>query len=138
MFYWAGFNRIYCFIEQGSIEEKIYQRQIIKQGLSGAVVDSLSTEKTEFSSKDLKVLWKWKLKAFTYSYLSFIICFVMKSVGHIVTCSSRDEVTKQCIGAAFNSVKLNVSKIISIFYKLFFKFVSNLLGFIHVQSNRYL
>ena len=41
---------------QGSIEEKIYQRQIIKQGLSGAVADSLSTGKTEFSTKDLKVI----------------------------------------------------------------------------------
>jgi len=51
---------IYRFLVAGSIEEKIYQRQIIKQGLSGAVVDSLSTEKTEFSSKDLKDLFTYK------------------------------------------------------------------------------
>nr|XP_006815167.1 PREDICTED: DNA repair and recombination protein RAD54B [Saccoglossus kowalevskii] len=42
---------------QGSIEEKIYQRQISKQGLSGAVVDYRKDNNTKFSQADLKDLF---------------------------------------------------------------------------------
>lgn len=42
----------------GSIEEKIYQRQISKQDLSGAVVDlSKTSEHTHFSVEELKNLF---------------------------------------------------------------------------------
>ena len=40
---------------QGTIEEKIYQRQTAKQGLSGTVADSKETVKVEFSRDELKV-----------------------------------------------------------------------------------
>ena len=40
---------------QGTIEEKIYQRQIAKQGLSGTVADARNLSKVEFSLEDLKV-----------------------------------------------------------------------------------
>ena len=42
----------------GTIEEKIYQRQISKQGLSGAVVDlTRSSEHIQFSVEELKNLF---------------------------------------------------------------------------------
>lgn len=40
---------------QGSIEEKVYQRQISKQGLSGAVMDLRERNDVQFSREDLKV-----------------------------------------------------------------------------------
>ena len=40
---------------QGTIEEKIYQRQTAKQGLSGTVADARETVKVEFSRDELKV-----------------------------------------------------------------------------------
>ena len=46
---------IIFFFLKGTIEEKIYQRQIIKQALSGSVVDLIS-DKVEFSKEDLKVI----------------------------------------------------------------------------------
>ncbi|XP_042701050.2 DNA repair and recombination protein RAD54B isoform X4 [Chrysemys picta bellii] len=46
------------FFNAGSIEEKIYQRQISKQGLSGAVVDlSKTSEHIRFSTEELKNLF---------------------------------------------------------------------------------
>ena len=40
---------------KGTIEEKIYQRQTAKQGLSGTVADAKEKVKVEFSRDDLKV-----------------------------------------------------------------------------------
>ncbi|XP_074919206.1 DNA repair and recombination protein RAD54B isoform X4 [Chelonoidis abingdonii] len=49
---------IYRLLTTGSIEEKIYQRQISKQGLSGAVVDlSKTSEHIRFSTEELKNLF---------------------------------------------------------------------------------
>lgn len=39
----------------GSIEEKIFQRQISKTGLSGAVVDPQNQSKIRLSNEELKV-----------------------------------------------------------------------------------
>lgn len=44
------------WIMQGTIEEKIYQRQTAKQGLSGTVADAKEAVKVEFSREDLKVI----------------------------------------------------------------------------------
>ena len=44
---------------QGTIEEKIYQRQTAKQGLSGTVADAKESVKIEFSREDLKVITKY-------------------------------------------------------------------------------
>jgi len=41
---------------QGTIEEKIYQRQTAKQGLSGTVADAKESVKIEFSHEELKVI----------------------------------------------------------------------------------
>ncbi|XP_069076581.1 DNA repair and recombination protein RAD54B isoform X2 [Pleurodeles waltl] len=50
---------IYRLLTTGSIEEKIYQRQISKQGLSGAVVDMTKTsEHIRFSVEELQNLFK--------------------------------------------------------------------------------
>ncbi|XP_036914635.1 DNA repair and recombination protein RAD54B [Sturnira hondurensis] len=49
---------IYRLLTTGTIEEKIYQRQISKQGLSGAVVDLAKTsEHIQFSVEELKDLF---------------------------------------------------------------------------------
>ncbi|EGW06616.1 DNA repair and recombination protein RAD54B [Cricetulus griseus] len=49
---------IYRLLTTGTIEEKIYQRQISKQGLSGAVVDlTKSSEHIQFSVEELKDLF---------------------------------------------------------------------------------
>ncbi|KAJ8318575.1 hypothetical protein KUTeg_003666 [Tegillarca granosa] len=48
---------IYRFLTTGTIEEKIYQRQISKQGLSGAVIDARDTNEVQFSQEDLKDLF---------------------------------------------------------------------------------
>lgn len=40
---------------QGTIEEKIYQRQISKQGLSGAVMDLKNKREAQFSREELRV-----------------------------------------------------------------------------------
>ena len=45
----------YLCVFQGTIEEKIYQRQISKQGLSGAVIDAKDKSDVQFSKEDLKV-----------------------------------------------------------------------------------
>ncbi|XP_069477466.1 DNA repair and recombination protein RAD54B isoform X2 [Ambystoma mexicanum] len=50
---------IYRLLTTGSIEEKIYQRQISKQGLSGAVVDmTKKSEHIRFSVEELRDLFK--------------------------------------------------------------------------------
>uniref|UniRef100_A0A4W2HFF1 DNA repair and recombination protein RAD54B n=1 Tax=Bos indicus x Bos taurus TaxID=30522 RepID=A0A4W2HFF1_BOBOX len=49
---------IYRLLTTGTIEEKIYQRQISKQGLSGAVVDlSKTSDHIQFSVEELKNLF---------------------------------------------------------------------------------
>uniref|UniRef100_A0A8C9A4N6 DNA repair and recombination protein RAD54B n=1 Tax=Prolemur simus TaxID=1328070 RepID=A0A8C9A4N6_PROSS len=49
---------IYRLLTTGTIEEKIYQRQISKQGLSGAVVDlNKTSEHIQFSVEELKNLF---------------------------------------------------------------------------------
>ncbi|XP_062936072.1 DNA repair and recombination protein RAD54B isoform X1 [Cynocephalus volans] len=49
---------IYRLLTTGTIEEKIYQRQISKQGLSGAVIDlNKTSEHIQFSVEELKNLF---------------------------------------------------------------------------------
>ncbi|XP_078362706.1 DNA repair and recombination protein RAD54B-like isoform X2 [Oculina patagonica] len=48
---------IYRLLTTGTIEEKIYQRQTAKQGLSGTVADAKESVKIEFSREDLKDLF---------------------------------------------------------------------------------
>lgn len=44
---------------QGTIEEKIYQRQTAKQGLSGTVADAKESVKIEFSREELRVITEY-------------------------------------------------------------------------------
>lgn len=48
---------IYRLLTTGTIEEKIYQRQTAKQGLSGTVADAKDSVKVEFSREELKDLF---------------------------------------------------------------------------------
>ncbi|BFZ60884.1 DNA-dependent ATPase protein rad54 [Saitoella coloradoensis] len=48
---------VYRFIATGTIEEKIFQRQSMKQNLSSAVVDSNEDVERHFSMKDLRELF---------------------------------------------------------------------------------
>jgi len=48
---------IYRLLTTGTIEEKIYQRQTAKQGLSGTVADAKESVKIEFSHEELKDLF---------------------------------------------------------------------------------
>lgn len=40
---------------KGTIEEKIFQRQVMKHDLSGAVMDTKESGKSQFTRKDLRV-----------------------------------------------------------------------------------
>nr|XP_045620882.1 DNA repair and recombination protein RAD54B-like isoform X1 [Procambarus clarkii] len=48
---------IYRLLVTGSLDEKMYQRQIKKQGLSGAVVDARESDRVHFSIEELKDLF---------------------------------------------------------------------------------
>ncbi|KAK3585162.1 hypothetical protein CHS0354_001785 [Potamilus streckersoni] len=48
---------IYRLLTTGTLEEKVYQRQISKQGLSGAVMDVRDKTDVQFSLEDLKDLF---------------------------------------------------------------------------------
>jgi DNA repair and recombination protein RAD54B len=50
---------IYRLVVAGTLEEKIYQRQVSKTGLSDAVVDAKKTMQA-FSQEELKALFKWE------------------------------------------------------------------------------
>jgi DNA repair and recombination protein RAD54B len=78
--YRAGQTRdtyIYRFITTGSIEEKIYQRQISKTTLSGCVIDAKSgSNKDKFSSAELRELFGTEILEFDNCQTHQIIeCF---------------------------------------------------------------
>ena len=51
---------IYRLLSTGTIEEKIYQRQVSKQGLSANVMDATDTSKQHFTNNELKTLFQLK------------------------------------------------------------------------------
>nr|CCC95153.1 unnamed protein product [Trypanosoma congolense IL3000] len=51
---------IYRLLSTGSIEEKIYQRQVSKQGLSANVVDMQSDSKQHFTLDELRSLFRYR------------------------------------------------------------------------------
>eukprot|EP01060_Flectonema_neradi_P014505 TRINITY_DN2114_c3_g2_i2.p1 TRINITY_DN2114_c3_g2~~TRINITY_DN2114_c3_g2_i2.p1 ORF type:complete len:1083 (+),score=250.10 TRINITY_DN2114_c3_g2_i2:37-3249(+) len=51
---------IYRLLSTGTIEEKIYQRQVSKQGLSANVMDATDTSKQHFTNNELKALFELK------------------------------------------------------------------------------
>ena len=48
-------------ITTGTIEEKIFQRQILKQGLSGTIVDARDSKQGHFTREELKVCFAFKI-----------------------------------------------------------------------------
>lgn len=51
---------IYRLLSTGTIEEKVYQRQVSKQGLSANVVDMQEDSKQHFTLEELKALFAYK------------------------------------------------------------------------------
>ncbi|KAJ9464471.1 DNA repair protein rhp54 [Diplonema papillatum] len=51
---------IYRLLTTGTIEEKVYQRQVSKQGLSANVMDATDSSKQHFTNSDLKSLFTLK------------------------------------------------------------------------------
>ncbi|XP_057380226.1 DNA repair and recombination protein RAD54B-like [Daphnia carinata] len=49
--------KIYRLLTTGTIEEKIFQRQILKQGLSGTIVDTRDSTQGHFTKEELKDLF---------------------------------------------------------------------------------
>uniref|UniRef100_A0A674EN79 RAD54 homolog B n=1 Tax=Salmo trutta TaxID=8032 RepID=A0A674EN79_SALTR len=63
---------IYRLLTAGTIEERIFQRQVSKQGLSGTVVDlGKGAEHTSFSSNELRDLF-----SLTDATLVFLVCII--------------------------------------------------------------
>lgn len=67
---------IYRLLSTGTIEEKIYQRQVSKQGLSANVVDMQEDSKQHFTLDELKSLFKYKRDTVceTHDLLSCVDC----------------------------------------------------------------
>ncbi|XP_068040916.1 DNA repair and recombination protein RAD54B isoform X3 [Anomalospiza imberbis] len=87
---------IYRLLTTGSIEEKIYQRQISKQDLSGAVVDlSKTSEHTHFSVEELKNLFTLHEDSSCVTH-DLLECDCMGKVDHQNTSSEKPPVSRSC------------------------------------------
>ncbi|KAG1649713.1 DNA repair and recombination protein RAD54B [Nymphon striatum] len=51
---------IYRLLSAGTIEEKMYQRQIMKQGISGSIVDLKELSNVQFTQEDLKDIFSFQ------------------------------------------------------------------------------
>ena len=67
---------IYRLLSTGTIEEKIFQRQVTKQGLSNTIVDEKTTVRSLFGLDDLKNLFSYNTvtKAETHDLLNGVTC----------------------------------------------------------------
>ncbi|RLW13469.1 hypothetical protein DV515_00000405, partial [Chloebia gouldiae] len=87
---------IYRLLTTGSIEEKIYQRQISKQDLSGAVVDlSKTSEHTHFSIEELKNLFTLHEDSSCVTH-DLLECDCMGKVDHQNTPSEKPLISRSC------------------------------------------
>ncbi|XP_064247839.1 DNA repair and recombination protein RAD54B isoform X2 [Passer domesticus] len=87
---------IYRLLTTGSIEEKIYQRQISKQDLSGAVVDlSKTSEHTHFSIEELKNLFTLHEDSSCVTH-DLLECDCMGKVDHQNTSSEKPPISRSC------------------------------------------
>ncbi|NWR46232.1 RA54B protein, partial [Regulus satrapa] len=87
---------IYRLLTTGSIEEKIYQRQISKQDLSGAVVDlSKTTEHTHFSIEELKNLFTLHEDSSCVTH-DLLECDCMGKIDHQNTSSEKPPISRSC------------------------------------------
>ncbi|XP_066034754.1 DNA repair and recombination protein RAD54B isoform X2 [Chamaea fasciata] len=87
---------IYRLLTTGSIEEKIYQRQISKQDLSGAVVDlSKTSEHTHFSIEELKNLFTLHEDSSCVTH-DLLECDCMGKIDHQNTSSEKPPISRSC------------------------------------------
>ncbi|XP_063247250.1 DNA repair and recombination protein RAD54B isoform X2 [Prinia subflava] len=87
---------IYRLLTTGSIEEKIYQRQISKQDLSGAVVDlSKTSEHTHFSIEELKNLFTLHEDSSCVTH-DLLECDCMGKIDHQNTSSEKAPISRSC------------------------------------------
>ncbi|XP_050172742.1 DNA repair and recombination protein RAD54B isoform X4 [Myiozetetes cayanensis] len=87
---------IYRLLTTGSIEEKIYQRQISKQDLSGAVVDlSKTSEHIHFSIEELKNLFTLHEDSSCVTH-DLLECNCMGKIDHQNTSSEKPSVSRSC------------------------------------------
>ncbi|NWR30172.1 RA54B protein, partial [Tachuris rubrigastra] len=87
---------IYRLLTTGSIEEKIYQRQISKQDLSGAVVDlSKTSEHIHFSIEELKNLFTLHEDSSCVTH-DLLECNCMGKTDHQNTSSEKPSVSRSC------------------------------------------
>ncbi|XP_052032044.1 DNA repair and recombination protein RAD54B isoform X2 [Apodemus sylvaticus] len=87
---------IYRLLTTGTIEEKIYQRQISKQGLSGAVVDlSKSSEHIQFSVEELKNLFTLHENSHCVTH-DLLDCECAEGRGHTDDASEGPVTSRQC------------------------------------------
>ncbi|NXH35362.1 RA54B protein, partial [Myiagra hebetior] len=87
---------IYRLLTTGSIEEKIYQRQISKQDLSGAVVDlSKTSEHTHFSIEELKNLFTLHEDSNCVTH-DLLECDCMGKIDHQNTASEKPPISRSC------------------------------------------
>ncbi|NXD18830.1 RA54B protein, partial [Spelaeornis formosus] len=87
---------IYRLLTTGSIEEKIYQRQISKQDLSGAVVDlSKTSEHTHFSIEELKNLFTLHEDSSCVTH-DLLECDCMGKTDHQNTSSEKPPLSRSC------------------------------------------
>ncbi|XP_023776533.1 DNA repair and recombination protein RAD54B isoform X3 [Cyanistes caeruleus] len=87
---------IYRLLTTGSIEEKIYQRQISKQDLSGAVVDlSKTSEHTHFSVEELKNLFTLHEDSSCVTH-DLLECDCMGKIDHQNTSSEKPPISRSC------------------------------------------
>ena len=87
---------IYRLLTTGTIEEKIYQRQISKQGLSGAVVDlTRSSEHIQFSVEELKNLFTLHESSHCVTH-DLLDCECTGEKGHTEDASEGPVASRQC------------------------------------------
>ncbi|NXV91189.1 RA54B protein, partial [Calonectris borealis] len=87
---------IYRLLTTGSIEEKIYQRQISKQDLSGAVVDlSKTSEHIHFSIEELRNLFTLHEDSSCVTH-DLLECDCMGKKGHQNPSSEKHSVSRSC------------------------------------------
>uniref|UniRef100_A0A8C8RUC6 RAD54 homolog B n=1 Tax=Pelusios castaneus TaxID=367368 RepID=A0A8C8RUC6_9SAUR len=87
---------IYRLLTTGSIEEKIYQRQISKQGLSGTVVDfSKTSEHIRFSIEELRNLFILHEDSICVTH-DLLDCNCMGNKDHQKTSSEKLSVYRGC------------------------------------------
>lgn len=69
------YEQIFRLLTTGTIEEKIYQRQISKASLSESVVDLNHLGSLKLSTAELKVFFIKKILIITYLLINYLIIY---------------------------------------------------------------